>query len=85
MIHNSDSNKCFLKLISFLIDNTFAIFGGHVFKQCRNFYQLYTYSHRLVLLSIERRFHVKCFLKKNENKLSRFFNFTSRYIDDVFY
>ena len=82
--HHSDSTKKFseidiVKMLEFLIDNIFAMFGGHTFG-----YKLRSSSHQLVPLFVCGRLHTEV-LKKNEKKLARSFNFTSRYIDDVFH
>jgi hypothetical protein len=88
--HHSDSTKTFsesdiFNMLEFLIDNIFAMFGGRVFQQTvgipigTNCAPLLA---DLFLYSYEADF-IQEFLKKNENKLARSFNFTFRYIDDV--
>jgi hypothetical protein len=69
-----------------LIENIFVIFGGRVFQQTfgipigTNCAPLLA---DLFLYSYEVDF-IQGLLKKNEKKLARSFNFTFRYIDDVF-
>jgi hypothetical protein len=69
-----------------LIENIFVIFGGCVFQQTfgipigTNCAPLLA---DLFLYSYEVDF-IQGLLKKNEKKLARSFNFTFRYIDDVF-
>jgi hypothetical protein len=73
-------------MLECLIDNIFAIFGGRVFQQRvgmpmgTNCAPLLAY---LFIYSYETDF-IERLLKKNEKKLARSFNFTFRYIDDVF-
>jgi hypothetical protein len=73
-----------IKILEFLIDNIFIMFGGRVFQQTvgiptgTNYVllvDLFLYSH-------EADF-IQGLLKKNEKKLVRSFNFTFHYIDDV--
>ena len=89
--HHSDSTKKFsetdiFNMLEFLIDNIFAMFGGRVFQQTvgipmgTNCAPLLA---NLFLYSYEADF-IQGLLKKNEKKLARSFNFTFRYIDDVF-
>ncbi len=72
-------------MLEFLIDNIFIMFGGRVFQQTvgipmgTNYVPLLA---DLFLYSYEADF-IQGFLKKNERKLTRSFNFTFRYIDDV--
>ena len=72
-------------MLKFLIDNTFVIFGGRVFQQTvgipmgTNCAPLLA---DLFLYSYEADF-IQGLLKKNENKLAQFINFTIRYIDGV--
>jgi hypothetical protein len=73
-------------MLEFLIENIFIIFGGGVFQQtvgipmgtkCAPILaDLFLYSH-------EADF-IQGFLTKNEKKVALSFNFTFRYIDDVF-
>ena len=88
--HHSDSTKKFTEtdifnMLEVLIDNIFAMFGGRVFQQtvgipmCTNSAPLLA---DLFLYSYEADF-IQGLLKKNEKKLTRSFNFTFRYIDDV--
>ena len=69
-----------------MIENIFVIFGGRVFQQTfgipigTNCAPLLA---DLFLYSYEVDF-IQGLLKKNEKKLARSFNFTFRYIDDVF-
>ena len=69
-----------------MIENIFVIFGGCVFQQTfgipigTNCAPLLA---DLFLYSYEVDF-IQGLLKKNEKKLARSFNFTFRYIDDVF-
>ena len=87
---HSDSTKKFsetdiINMFEFLIDNIFVIFGGRVFQQTvgipmgTNCAPLLS---DLFLCSYEADF-IQGLLKKNEKKLARSFNFTFRYIDDV--
>jgi hypothetical protein len=72
-------------MLEFLIDNIFVIFGGRVFQQTVGIpigtncvpllADLFLYSYEADL--------IQGLLKKNEKKLTRSFNFTFRYIDDV--
>jgi hypothetical protein len=85
---HSDSTKKLseidvINLLEFLIDNIFAMFG--VFQQtvgiplgtnCAHFLaDLFLYSYEA--------YFMQGLLKKNQKKLARSFNFTSRNIDDV--
>ena len=90
-IKHSDSTKKLTEteiiyMLELLIDNTFVIFGGRVFQQTvgipmgTNCAPLLA---DLFLYSYEADF-IQGLLKKNEKKLARSFNFTFRYIDDVF-
>ena len=73
-------------MLQFLIDNIFIMFGGRIFQQTvgiptgTNYAPLLT---ELFLYSYEADF-IQWLLKKNEKKLTRSFNLTFRYIDDVF-
>ena len=89
--HHSDSTKKFsetdiFNMLEFLIDNICAMLGGQLFQQTfgtpmgTNYAPLLS---DLFLYSYEADF-IHGFLKKNEKKLARTFNFTFRYIDDVF-
>ena len=72
-------------MLEFLIDNIFAIFGGRVFQQTDGIPMGTNCGPLLAdlfLNSYEADF-IKGLLRKNEKKLSRSFNFTSRYIDGV--
>ena len=85
----SDSTKTFsetdiIKMLEFLIDNIFVMFGGRVFRpivgipidaNCALFIDLFLYSY-------EADF-IQGLLEKNEKKLARSFNFTFHYIDGV--
>jgi hypothetical protein len=85
----SDSTKTFsetdiIKMLEFLIDNIFVMFGGRVFRpivgipmdaNCALFIDLFLYSY-------EADF-IQGLLEKNEKKLARSFKFTFRYIDEV--
>ena len=74
-------------MLEFLIDNTFVIFGGRVFQQTVGIPMGTNCAHLLAdlfLYSYEVDF-IQEFLKKNEKKLARSFNFTFRYIDDVLF
>jgi hypothetical protein len=88
--NHSDCTKRFsetnnIKMLEFLIDNIFVIFGESVFQQTvgkpmsRN---LCSSSCRLVPLFVRGILYIGP-LKKNEKKMTRSFNFTFRYIDDV--
>jgi len=89
--HHSYSTKQFsetdiINMLEFLIDNIFVIFGGRVFQQTvgipmgTNCAPLLA---DLFLHSYEADF-IQGLLNKNEKKLARSFDFTFRYIDDVF-
>ena len=88
--HYSDSTKKFsetdiFNMLEFLMDNIFVMFGGRVFQQTVGITMgancaplltdtfLYSYEADLI----------QGLLKKNGKKLSRSFNFTFRYMDDV--
>jgi hypothetical protein len=88
--NHSDSTKKFyetdiIDVLECLIDNIFVMFGGRVFRQtvgipmgtnCAPLLaDLFLYSYKADFIQV--------FLKKNEKKLTRSFNFTFRYIDDV--
>ena len=74
-----------INMLEFLIDNIFVMFDGRVFQQTVGIHMgtncpplladLFLYSYETV--------SIQGFLKKNEKKLTRSFNFTFRYIDDV--
>ena len=69
----------------FLIDNIFVIVGGRVFQKTVGIHMGTNCAPLLADLfpySYEADF-IQGFLKKNEKKPSRSFNFTFRYIDDV--
>ena len=74
-----------INMLEFLIDNIFAMCDGRVFQQTvgitmdTNCPPLLA---DLFLYSYETDF-IQGLLKKNEKKLTRSFNFTFRYIDDV--
>ena len=87
---NTDSTKKLsdtdiIKMLQFLIDNIFIMFGGRVFQQTvgmptgTNYVLLLA---DLFLYSHEADF-IQGLLKKHEKKLVRSFIFTFRYIDDV--
>ena len=72
--HHSDSTIKFseidiFNMLEFLINNIFAMFGAPLLAD------LFLYSHEADC--------IQGLLKKNEKKLTRSFNFTFRYIDDV--
>jgi hypothetical protein len=79
------SDTDIIKMLQFLIDNIFIMFGGRVFQQTvgmptgTNYVLLLA---DLFLYSHEADF-IQGLLKKNEKKLVRSFIFTFRYIDDV--
>ena len=88
--NHSDSDKKFsendiIRMLEFLIDNIFVMFGGQVFQQTvgipmgTNCAPLLA---DLFLYSYEADF-IQGLLKNNEKSLARSFNFTFRYIDDV--
>ena len=88
--NHSDSKKKYsevdiIRMLEFLIDNIFVVFGGRVFQQTvgipmgTNCAPLLA---DLFLYSYEADF-IQGLLKKNEKSLARSFNFTFRYIDDV--
>ena len=75
-----------IKMLEFLIDNIFVMFGGRVFQQQTVGYlwiqTVIFFSLAFPLYSYEADF-IQGLLKKNENKLARYFNLTFRYIDDI--
>jgi hypothetical protein len=79
------SDTDIIKMLQFLIDNIFIMFGGRVFQQTvgmptgTNYVLLLA---DLFLYSHEADF-IQGLLKKHEKKLVRSFIFTFRYIDDV--
>ena len=88
--HYSDSTKKFsetdiFNMLEFLMHNIFVMFGGRVFQQTvgipmgTNCTPLLTDT---FLYSFEAEF-IQGLLKKNGKKLTRSFNFTFRYMDDV--
>jgi hypothetical protein len=75
-----------LKYSRFCIDNIFVLFGGRDIStdsRHSNWYWRYPSSHRFVSLYSYDADFTWGFLKMNENKLSRFFNSTFCYIDNV--
>jgi hypothetical protein len=72
-------------MLEFMIDNIFVMFGGRVFQQRIGIHMgtncaplladLFHYSYVA--------YFIQGLLKKNEKKLTRSFNCTFRYIDDV--
>ena len=73
-------------MLDFFIDNIFAMFGGRVFQQKVGIPMATNCAPLLADLffySYEADF-IQGILKKNEMKLTRSFNFTFRYIDDIF-
>jgi hypothetical protein len=87
---HSDSTKKFsetdiINMFEFFICNIFVMFGGRVFQQTVGI-PMGTNCSPLIadlfLYSYEADF-MQGFLKKNEMKIARSFNFTFRYIDDV--
>jgi hypothetical protein len=87
---HSDSTKKFsetdiINMLEFFICNIFVMFGGRVFQQTVGI-PMGTNCSPLIadlfLYSYEADF-MQGFLKKNEMKIARSFNFTFRYIDDV--
>ena len=86
----SDSTKTFsetdiIKMLEFLIDNIFVMFGGRVFRPIVGI-PMDTNSALLIelfLYSYEADF-IQGLPKKNEKKLARSFKFIFRYIDDVY-
>jgi hypothetical protein len=87
---NSDSTKKFpetdiIKMLEFLIDNTFVMFGERVFQQTVGIPMGTNCSPLLAVLFLylyEADF-MQGLLKKKEKKLVRSFNFTFRYIGDA--
>ena len=88
--NNSDSTKKFpetdiIKMLEFLIDNTFVMFGERVFQQTVGIPMGTNCSPLLAVLFLylyEADF-MQGLLKKKEKKLVRSFNFTFRYIGDA--
>ena len=89
--HHSDSTKAFsetdiFNMLEFLIDHICAMLCGRLFQQTVGTLMGPNYApllSDLFLYSYEADF-IHGLLKKNEKKLARTFNFTFRYIDDVF-
>ena len=88
--NHSDSSKKYsetdiIKILEFLIDHIFVMFGGRVFQQTvdipmgNNSAPLLA---ELFLYSYEADF-IQGLLKKNGKRITRSFNFTLRYIDDL--
>jgi hypothetical protein len=74
-----------IKMLVFLIDNIFVMFGGCVFQQTVGIPMCTNYAPLLVdlfLYSCEADI-IQGLLKKNEKKPVRSFNFTFHYIDGV--
>jgi hypothetical protein len=73
-----------ISMLECLIDNIFVRFGGRLFQHSRYTYKykLCSFSRRLVPLFVWGSF-IQELSKKNETKLSRSFNFTFRYLDDI--
>ena len=72
-------------MLDFLIDNIFVMFGGGVFQQIVGIPMATNCApllDDLFLYSYEADF-IQGLLKKNENKLARYFNLMFRYIDDI--
>ena len=75
-----------IKMLEFLIDNIFVMLGGRVFQQTVSIpmgincapllFDLFLYSHDADF--------IQGLLKKSVKNLARSFNFTFRYIDDVY-
>jgi hypothetical protein len=88
--HHSDSTKKFsetdiFNMLEFLIDTIFAMFGECVFQQTVDI-PVSTYCAPLLadlFLYLYEADFIQGILKKNQKKLTRSFNFTFRYIDDV--
>jgi hypothetical protein len=74
-----------LHIVEFLIDNIFVIFGGCVFQQTVGMPMGTNCAPLLadLFLYLYQADFIQGLLKKNEKKLSRSFNFTFHYIDDV--
>ena len=73
-------------MLEFFIDNIFVMFGERVFQQTVDIPMGTNCAPLLAdlfLYSYEADF-IQELLRKNEKKLARSFNFTFRYIDDVF-
>ena len=68
-------------MLEFLVDNIFAMFGGRVFQQTAGIPMGSSLHADLFLYSYEADF-IQEFLTQKK-KLSRTFNFTFHYIDDV--
>ena len=71
----------FIKMLQFLIDNIFTLFGGVVFKRHSIFLKgtnCVPFLSNLFIYSYEVDF-IQGLLKKNEKKLTRSFNFKFRY------
>ena len=81
------SLKLIIKILEFLIDNIFVMFGGRVFQQT---VEIYLWVQPVPLFSLTcsfirmRQTSYRGFSRKTKKKLARSFNFTFRYIDDIF-
>jgi len=77
-----------MNMLEFLIDNIiFAMFGGRILQQTVGIPMGINCAPLLAdlfLYSYEGNF-IQRLLRKNEKKLTRSFNFTFRYTDDVFH
>ena len=75
-----------IKMLEFLIDNIFVMFGGPIFQQTvfismgTNYASLLT--DLFLLIFVRGRIHTGT-CQENEKKIPRSFNFTFRYKDDV--
>ena len=69
-----------------MFDNIFVMFGGRVFQQTSSIPMGTNYAPLLpdLFLYLYEAYFMQWLVKKNEKKLYRSFNFTFRYIDDVF-
>ena len=72
-------------MLEFLIDNKFVIFGGRVFQQTVGIPMGTNCAPLLadLFLYLYQADFIQGLLKKREKKLSRSFNLTFHYIDDV--
>ena len=73
-------------MLEFVFDNIFVFFGGRVFQQTVCIPTCMCTNCAPLLADLFLHSEADCIqglLKKNEKKLSRSFNFTFRYIDDV--
>ena len=72
------SETDFIKMLQFLIDSIFTLFGGVVFNRHSIFLTVFLFSPIYSFIRMRQTLY-KDLLKKNEKKLARSFNFKFRY------